>query len=794
MRGRKRFRTFVLGMLLCCSLAVLPAWAEENQTPAITAENYPKVDGSTATLPLSQAVYRLFTGASQAEADEAVVHTKTTNSYLNLLEGRADLLIVADKNEAVEAAIEKSDVKLDIKPIAWDAFVFMTNEENPVRNLTKEEIVGIYSGKITNWSELGGADKDIIPFQRNENAGSQTAMKSLVMKETALMDPKQYMVMTMMDLLHAVASYNNEANALGYSYYYYASLMQKTPGLRFMSVDGILPTNESVADGSYPYIAGYYTAVRENEPEGSPARQIFAWLTGKEGQELIADLGYVPLDPETVPSAIHADSETDAPLPIGEDECLAVTLNAGSLLIFDRDGHLMRRMDSAALAQTDYEVTALDPVEVCILKKNEPVVVYALENSLFAQDPSIMFFSSGLYLPGEDRFLVPPQRGGIQKLPGGYWVCNSSPDGFARLYAKDGTLLKEAENAYFGSMDGYIVCYGGNADRQESTVYDEQLNLFMTVPGSPAVIREGLIVYAGTDGYLTAVDQDGNTLWKMENDCYLTGALQSLLVWDGSEWFVTDWQGNRVMDLGMLQELNPEADGFRYIFLEGADEAHGRLFFRFMHRNGEMECCLCDENFRILETYPEEDILIQYGSVLDNTAQGSTPWHLKKLTENRFNLENLFTGESRSFDVPAELLPLQLAGGSVEKYGGMTCLTLSGISGRLITITLGENGSAHFMKNGALTEKKDILCLRERKGNVRFFYDKDGHYLGGGEELVWLSPDGAMQAVKRGAYLYVESRDGGEAELLEDLQPGRELYLRVLIEDEELDTRLDPSY
>ena len=77
----------------------------------ITEENYPRVDGSTATLPLSSAVYRLVTGASVKESDEAVVHTKTTNSYLRLINGEVDLLIAADKNEAVDEAAAQAGVE-----------------------------------------------------------------------------------------------------------------------------------------------------------------------------------------------------------------------------------------------------------------------------------------------------------------------------------------------------------------------------------------------------------------------------------------------------------------------------------------------------------------------------------------------------------------------------------------------------------------------------------------------------------------------------------------------------------
>lgn len=200
--------------------------AEPGSLIQIPADQYPAVDGSTATLPLSAALYRLMTGCTQKEADEAVVHTKTTTSYIRLIEKEADLLIVADKNSKVDETAQEYGVTLEQKPIALDAFIFMANESNPVTSLTQEQIREIYSGAITNWSEVGGADQEIIPFQRNENAGSQTAMKQIVMQGQEMIAPESLEIATMEGLLKAVASYNNEANAIGYSYYYYSSQMR----------------------------------------------------------------------------------------------------------------------------------------------------------------------------------------------------------------------------------------------------------------------------------------------------------------------------------------------------------------------------------------------------------------------------------------------------------------------------------------------------------------------------------------------------------------------------------------
>lgn len=265
-----------------------------NNIPKFQREDYPRVDGSTATLPLSYALYEHSTDSSEEEAMANIIHTKTSNSYYELMNGYTDLLVVYEPSEEVKAAMEESDVKLQLKPIGKDALVFMTNSANPVSSLSSSQIVDIYSGKISNWKEVGGADLEILNFQRPVNSGSQTLMEKLVMKGVELEEALDEMRPSSMgDILEDIASYNNTANALGFSVYFYAQNMYQVPGLRFMEVDQVLPANESIKSGEYPYVNDFYAVIREDEPEDSPAHQLFDWLTTSDGQKLIEDLGYV---------------------------------------------------------------------------------------------------------------------------------------------------------------------------------------------------------------------------------------------------------------------------------------------------------------------------------------------------------------------------------------------------------------------------------------------------------------------------------------------------------------------
>ena len=83
----------------------------------------------------------------------------TSEAYINLINNRADLILVArspSEDELIQAA--KLGVQLDVRPVALDAFVFLLNGKNPVTDLTIEQIRDIYSGQIVNWREVGGPD------------------------------------------------------------------------------------------------------------------------------------------------------------------------------------------------------------------------------------------------------------------------------------------------------------------------------------------------------------------------------------------------------------------------------------------------------------------------------------------------------------------------------------------------------------------------------------------------------------------------------------------------------------
>lgn len=254
---------------------------------------YPKVDGSTATIPLAEALIRRITGCSQAEAEESIDFSTTDLSYYALAEGNADLLLVYEPAEATAQELKVFE-NYDVRPIGLDALVFIVNEDNPVDSLTAEQIRGIYSGEITNWKEVGGNDAEIVPFQRPTLSGSQTLMLNLMMQGTPMTEPKTELVSaTMSDIIIDIAAYDNSANAIGYSVYYYAKNMYAQPGLKFIAVDGVVPSNESINQGTYQYTNPFYGVISKEPTEQAAA--LLDWLLTEEGQKLVEESGYVPI-------------------------------------------------------------------------------------------------------------------------------------------------------------------------------------------------------------------------------------------------------------------------------------------------------------------------------------------------------------------------------------------------------------------------------------------------------------------------------------------------------------------
>ncbi len=261
-----------------------------------TKENYPRMGGSLANLPLGQAVTATVLGISREDANELITFEgSTTDNYKAIVDGEFDILLAYEPSEEAKQYIKDSGKELEMTPIGVDALVFICSKDNAVQSLTLDQIKSIYSGKTTNWSTVGGAKGEIAAYQRNPDSGSQTLFDKLVNLGDDLMTPPEgRQVGTMMGLLEAIADYDDSKNALGYTVYYYLTNMEseKLNRAKILAVDGIDPSNNSIGDGSYPLTNDFYVVIRKSAEENSPERVLYNWICSEQGAELVKQENY----------------------------------------------------------------------------------------------------------------------------------------------------------------------------------------------------------------------------------------------------------------------------------------------------------------------------------------------------------------------------------------------------------------------------------------------------------------------------------------------------------------------
>jgi len=274
----------------------------------ITHENYPRIDGSTSTLSIVRAINRAMYQSDEND-NFPEVQSKTVPSYKKLIKGEVDMIIVPYASSDVLALAKDAGVELEFYPISAEALVFITPKENKAENITMEQVRRIYLDYgITNWSALGGPDRELVPICRNSDSGSQSQMDNLILKGEKMHPAiqKNYVELTMEGMLEQVAFYHNgglggkptNSYALGYTLYTYLKSMGEITGidekLKMLAFDGVAPSEESIADGSYSLADGYYAVVRKDLPKDHSGRIIINWLKSDDGKAVIKTLGLIP--------------------------------------------------------------------------------------------------------------------------------------------------------------------------------------------------------------------------------------------------------------------------------------------------------------------------------------------------------------------------------------------------------------------------------------------------------------------------------------------------------------------
>ena len=255
-------------------------------------ENLPKIDGAAALFPVYSAFVNAVYPNTTKLHDGIFEYNNTPDGYRLLAEKETDIFIGVYPSDEQRAYAEENQTTFEYTPIGTEAFVFFVHKDNPITNLTTEQIKDIYSGKITNWKDVGGKNEKIAAFQRNEGSGSQSMLKRF-MGDTPITDAPTEMVNDLMaGIIEQVADYKSKTNSIGFSFRYYVEGIIKNPDIKMISINGAAPTSENIRNGSYPVLTPIY-AVTYKENQNNNVDKLLEWILSDEGQYIINETGYV---------------------------------------------------------------------------------------------------------------------------------------------------------------------------------------------------------------------------------------------------------------------------------------------------------------------------------------------------------------------------------------------------------------------------------------------------------------------------------------------------------------------
>ena len=223
-----------------------------------------------------------------------------------LINGTVDLAQssrpMKDKEKA--QAEQNRGAKLNETAVALDALAVFVHTSNPVRELSIAQIADIYTGKATNWKQVGGGDAPIVIYGRENSSGTYEYFREHVLNK-ADFAPR---VQTLSGTAAVINAVGRDVNGIGYGGIAYASNVKAIGVKKDAATPGVEPKEENVANGSYPVARELYFYWLDNaRPE---LASFVNWATSPEGQAVVANVGYYPLPKSGDAPAAATDTAT----------------------------------------------------------------------------------------------------------------------------------------------------------------------------------------------------------------------------------------------------------------------------------------------------------------------------------------------------------------------------------------------------------------------------------------------------------------------------------------------------
>lgn len=245
-----------------------------------------EIDGSTTVGPIGDAFAEYFQN-DNPNLSITVKKTGSGDGAAALIDGRCQ---VAMMSRFMRLSEFKQAIDNGVMPVAhavaMDGVCIVVHPSNPVKNLTIDQVRDIYSGKITNWKELGGSDSVIIPISRDTSSGTYETFDGLVMRKTKMASGVEYVNSNP----QAHARTKTTTGAISY-----VGIGFLDSNVRALEINGVMPSNKTIAKGIYPVSRALYLFTNGYPDLGSIVHQFCSFYLTEEGQEIIEAKGFVPL-------------------------------------------------------------------------------------------------------------------------------------------------------------------------------------------------------------------------------------------------------------------------------------------------------------------------------------------------------------------------------------------------------------------------------------------------------------------------------------------------------------------
>lgn len=235
-------------------------------------------DGSTS---MEKVIGFLSEAYMEEHGDIKVTYNPTGSSsgIQAVAEGRCDIgLASRDLKEDEEANLQGTVV-------AIDGIGIIVNPDNPVSDLTIEQIGMIYSGKITNWKEVGGSEAPIVCIGREAASGTRDGFEEV----TGTKDKCKYS-QELTSTGDVVQTVSGNPNAIGY-----ASVASANDTVKMVSVEGIKPTTKTIQDGEYKVQRNFVLVTKKDTALSKAAQEFFDFATSSQADSFITEAGAVPV-------------------------------------------------------------------------------------------------------------------------------------------------------------------------------------------------------------------------------------------------------------------------------------------------------------------------------------------------------------------------------------------------------------------------------------------------------------------------------------------------------------------